>query len=77
MGQNRPLLYFGVPGALTLLAGIGMGAYVVLIYRNLQQLAVGYAMISVLLSIVGMLLLSNGIILHSIRGLLLTHIPKK
>jgi glycosyltransferase involved in cell wall biosynthesis len=71
VGQNRPLLFFGVPGALILLAGVGIGAYVVKIYQKVQQLAVGYAILSVLLSIVGMLLLSNGVILHSIRGLLM------
>jgi hypothetical protein len=44
--------------------------YVVEIFRQTSQLAVGYALISVLLSMLGMLMLSTGIILHSVRGLL-------
>jgi glycosyltransferase involved in cell wall biosynthesis len=71
VGQYRPLLFFGVPGTLALLGGLGMGVYVVTIYRQVQQLAVGYAMISVLLTIVGSLGLTTGVILHSIRGLLM------
>ena len=71
VGQHRPLLFIGGSGLLMLLAGVGMGVYVVEIYRTVQQLAVGYAMISLLLSVIGMTLLSNGITLHSIRGLLL------
>ena len=71
IGQYRPLVFFGVPGAIILLAGIGWGWYVVEIYRRVQQLAVGYAMVSVLLAIIGSLLLATGIILHSVRGMLL------
>ena len=70
-GQYRPLLFFGVPGFFLLLVGIGWGLLVVDLYRRFQSLAVGYAMLSVLLTIIGMLLFSTGIILHSIRGLLL------
>jgi glycosyltransferase involved in cell wall biosynthesis len=71
MGQYRPLLFIGVPGAILLTVGILFGIWVVNIYSRIQTLAVGYAMISVLISIIGMLLLSTGIILHSIRALLM------
>jgi glycosyltransferase involved in cell wall biosynthesis len=71
IGQYRPLLFFGGPGVFLLLCGVTWGAWVVDIFRRKQELAAGYAMISVLLSIVGMLALSTGITLHSIRGLLL------
>jgi len=71
MGQYRPLLFFGVPGAVLLTTGIFFGIWVVDIYRRLQTLAVGYAMVSVLITIIGMLLLSTGIILHSVRGLII------
>jgi glycosyltransferase involved in cell wall biosynthesis len=71
MGQYRPLLFFGVPGAILLTSGILLGIYVVNIYSRFKTLAAGYAMISVLLSIIGMLLLSTGITLHSIRALLI------
>lgn len=71
IGQYRPLLFFALPGVLMLAAGVLWGLLVVNIYSRSQQLAVGYAMISVLLTIVGMLSLSTGVILHSVRGLLL------
>lgn len=69
-GQYRPLLFFGGAGMLVLLLGLGMGILVVDIYGHTKTLAVGYAMISVLMTIIGMLSLATGIILHSVRGLL-------
>jgi glycosyltransferase involved in cell wall biosynthesis len=71
VGQYRPLLFFGLGGLFLLLFGLGWGAWVVHIYRTYQQLAVGYALIAVLLTILGSLGLFAGIILHSVRGLLL------
>jgi glycosyltransferase involved in cell wall biosynthesis len=70
IGQYRPLLFFGVPGVILLLLGLSWGGYVVEIFRRLQVLAVGYTMLSLLLSISGLVILSTGIILHSVRGLL-------
>jgi glycosyltransferase involved in cell wall biosynthesis len=71
IGQYRPLLFFGVPGMATLLFGLLWGAWVVNIYRTSQTLAMGYALIVVLLLVVGVFALFTGIILHSIRALLL------
>jgi glycosyltransferase involved in cell wall biosynthesis len=71
VGQYRPLLFFGVPGLLLSLVGLVWGTWVVLIYRSTQQLAVGYALICVLLIVLGTLALFAGVILHSIRGLML------
>jgi glycosyltransferase involved in cell wall biosynthesis len=71
VGQYRPLLFFGLPGLVVLLVGIGWGGWVVSIYQRSGQLAVGYTLISVLLTILGSLSLFAGVILHSIRGLLL------
>jgi glycosyltransferase involved in cell wall biosynthesis len=70
MGQYRPLFFFGGPGVFVLLCGLSWGAWVVDIYRRTQTLAAGYAMISVLLTIVGLVVLSTGSTLHSVRGLL-------
>ena len=50
---------------------LGWGAWVVDIYRRFKTLAVGYTLISVLLAILGSLSLFAGIILHSMRALLL------
>lgn len=77
IGQYRPLLFFGLPGLVVLLAGIGWGGWVVIIYQRSQTLAVGYALISILLTIVGSLSLFSGLILHSVRGLLLELINPK
>lgn len=70
VGQYRPLFFFSIFGGIFLFAGLAWGAYVVDIYRRVQVLAVGYAMISILLTILGSLLLSTGFILHSVRGLI-------
>jgi hypothetical protein len=69
VAEHRPLLFFGLPGLMILLAGLGLGLQVVLIYDATQQLAIGYSMITVLLVIVGMLATFVGIMLHAIRGL--------
>jgi hypothetical protein len=70
VGQHRPLLFFGLPGALLLAGGFGMGAVVVRIYEVSKQLAVGYALVTLLLTILGTLSLFTGLTLHSVRGLL-------
>jgi hypothetical protein len=70
VGQYRPLLYFGVPGLVSMGIGFGYGVRVVAIFRQTTQLAAGSAMISVMLVILGAVGLSTGVILHSIRGLL-------
>jgi hypothetical protein len=70
IGEHRPLLFFGVPGLLTLLAGLLLGFQVVRIYDATQQLAIGYSLITVLLVIVGVLSLFVGIMLHAIREII-------
>lgn len=72
VGQTRPLFYFGVPGTTALVAGLGLGMWVVNRYETTQQLAVGMALITVILVVTGMLAVFNGLVLHSIRGLLLS-----
>ncbi len=69
-GQYRPLLYFGATGLVLVVGGVVMGLVVIDRYIQLQQLAVGYAMITVLLGIAGLLLLTTGVTLHSVRSLL-------
>jgi glycosyltransferase involved in cell wall biosynthesis len=71
VGQYRPLLYFGLSGALALLVGLGWGVVVVERFRQTGQLAVGYTLLCVLLALTGVILTSTGIMLHSIRALLL------
>jgi hypothetical protein len=73
-----PLLFFGVPGVFLLLVGLGLGVGVMDIYRKTRTLAVGYTIISSALSIAGTLAVFTGIILHSVRELILGMVqPKK
>lgn len=71
VGQYRPLLFFGVVGMLVLLGGLALGAGVVYTYERQQVLAVGNALITVLFIILGTLILFTGIILHSVRGMIM------
>jgi glycosyltransferase involved in cell wall biosynthesis len=70
VSQHRPLFFFGVSGVIILLAGLLLGLIVVDRYNTYQKLAVGYALISILLDIIGIQTLFTGIILHSIRAFL-------
>ena len=71
IGQYRPLLFMGVPGILMLLSGLFWGANVVEIYNPTHILAVEYSLIALLLSVLGMVSFSTGLVLHSVRGLLI------
>jgi len=74
IGQTRPLLFFTLPGSIILLIGLGVGLWVVNSYRLHQELAIGTALVAVLLTFIGTLALFTGIILHSLRGLMLDFI---
>ncbi len=71
VSQHRPLFFFGVPGLLILTLGLVLGIIVVDRYNTYQNLAVGTALISILLAITGIQTLFTGIVLHSIRALLM------
>jgi len=69
IGQHRPLLFFSGSGSLVLLAGLLLGLHVVRIYDATMNLAIGYAMLTVLLCLSGMLAVFVGIMLHTLRAL--------
>ena len=73
VGQARPLLFLSVPGLLMVLAGLLLGMQVVAIYQATLELAVGYALLVVLLVEAGLLSLFVGIVLHTVRALFLEH----
>lgn len=77
VAEHRPLLFFGVPGLLFVLCGLALGLYVTQIYDATRQLAVGYALITVLLSILGVLTTFTGIVLHAMRLMFLEHAQPK
>jgi glycosyltransferase involved in cell wall biosynthesis len=72
VGQYRPLLFFGLSGLMLMLISMGITIHVVNVYRRFQVLPVGFTFLSVILGLGGMLAFFTGIILHSIRGLLLS-----
>jgi len=72
VGQTRPLLFMGVPGLFVLLLGLLIGLDVVAIYAASSRLAVGYALLSVMCVIIGSMTLFSGVILHSVRALLVS-----
>ena len=67
----RPLLFFGVPSAILLLAGLVLGMLVVDIYQGARQFAGGYALLAALLIILGAIGLFAGLLLHVLRGVFL------
>ncbi len=71
VGQIRPLLYFGMMGSGVSTIGAALGLYVIHIYGQTQQLAVGYALLTVMLMVLGMVLFFVGVVLHSMRGMVL------
>ena len=71
VGQHRPLLFFGLLGGVLLLAGVALGWRVVEIFYAKGVLPIGYALVTVLLVVSGMLASFTAIILHSLRALLL------
>lgn len=70
VSQHRPLFFFGVPGLIILTLGIILGIVVVDRYNTYENLAVGYALISILLNLIGIQTLFTGIVLHTIRAFL-------
>jgi glycosyltransferase involved in cell wall biosynthesis len=71
VAHYRPLLFFGVPSGILLLAGIVLGLHVVNIYSADGVLAGGYALLSVMVVIIGVLGLFTGLLLHVLRGIVL------
>jgi glycosyltransferase involved in cell wall biosynthesis len=74
VGQYRPLLFFGTAGSLLMLVGAGWGVHVVGIFQGSGQLAVGYALLSIILFLIGTISFSTGVVLHSVRGLLVDYL---
>jgi glycosyltransferase involved in cell wall biosynthesis len=67
VGQKRPLFFFGYPGVLSMVLGLLLGLRVADIQRSTGDLAVGYALLTVLFVVMGLLGLFTAVILHSVR----------
>jgi glycosyltransferase involved in cell wall biosynthesis len=68
--ERRPLLVFGSIGLGLIIVGIAMGLWVVDIYSNSGQFAIGTSLIGVMLLIIGILSIFTGIMLHAISNVL-------
>ena len=75
VAQHRPLMFFAFPGILTLVTGLLLGLWVVYSYTLYEKLAVGTALIVLILILSGIFFLFTGITLHAMR-LLVTEIKE-
>ena len=63
---KHALLFFSLPGFLLFIGGLALGFYVTETYYRTAQLAVGLALVTVLLIVLGMLLGFTGLVLHAV-----------
>jgi len=63
---KHALLVFAVPGLILFLIGLGLGLYVLDSYNRTGVPALGLAMVTVLVTVVGMLLAFTGLIMHAV-----------
>jgi glycosyltransferase involved in cell wall biosynthesis len=68
--RYRPLVYFGLPGLLFLLSGLGWGLEVFDCIKITQQPTVRHAFVCLIFLVAGLILVSTGFTLHSLRKLL-------
>ena len=71
IGQQQPMLLFGLPGAMVLAADLLWGIWIVGTYSRTQVLPMEYTLFSILLFIIGSLGIFAGITLRSMRELIL------
>lgn len=67
---RQPLLLFGVPGLALLIGGLVLGARVLAIYSDTRELAVGYALGTILLCLAGLLALFAALMLQAMKELM-------
>ncbi len=67
--QHRPLLFFSALGMAFILVGFLAGIWIIDRYQDSQELAIGMALIVVMLISVGFSVVFTGILLHTIRAL--------
>ena len=74
--QLRPLFFFGLLSATMLMMGLVLGLKVVTNFNTYHELAVGYALITVMLVVMGSIFLSTGVTLHALRSFLAQRLDK-
>jgi hypothetical protein len=68
ISQQRPLLFFGIPGALFLIAASFFCFLVLSSFNSTHQVAIGYTMIFVLCTILGVFSIFTGLMLWTITS---------
>ena len=64
ISERRPLLFFGTAGVISIILGIAAGVIVLQALFTVNELAVGTAMVAILLITVGVLFIFAGVILN-------------
>ena len=67
--EDRPLLYLGVPGVLSLIAGIFFGVWMLQVYAVMHQIETNVALASMAFVFIGFFALSTAITLYAIARL--------
>lgn len=69
ISQRRPLLFFGIPGAILLITAAVFCFLVLNTFNNTHEVAIGYAMIFVLCTVIGIFSIFTGLMLWSITSI--------
>jgi len=64
--NEHPLLFFALPGLILALTGISLGYFVLDTYRRGLGFPIGWALVTLLTILLGMLLAFTGLILHAV-----------
>lgn len=67
---QHPLVLFGLPAVILICSGLGMGMYVMSIFNANGQLAIGYSLATLLLSLSGFILLFLSLMLRAMKEIL-------
>jgi glycosyltransferase involved in cell wall biosynthesis len=77
VSKSRPALFFGVPAIVLLVAGLLMSKGLLEIYNATHQFSPNHAVITLMLVLLGTVFLLSGLLLHSIRSLLVRMVKYK
>ncbi len=77
ISERRPLFFFGLSGFILTLLGLVVGAMVIRTWTIGGGIAIGTALVSVLLLVIGVFSMFTSLILNTMRNLILTAIGKE
>jgi hypothetical protein len=67
--EERPLLFLGVPGVISLLAGVFFGVWMLQIYAVERRIVTNIALASIAFILIGFFALSTAITLYAVTRL--------